>query len=232
MKYKGILITDAMNMGGLGGYSEERASLQALSAGVDILLHPSDTEKIIFYLKEKKAAFTSGRLEKFRRGLSRGPSSARPDFKKNRQLSDLLTKRAIRTSGRSELRGRPFLFILNDDDDERGKIFAERLKTRVPATRLMILNRGPEIRHIAIPDEASVIVAVFSETKAWKGGASDWLYRQIASLEKRADLFVSFGSPYLFDGIKDAPKMYIYWDSGSAQAAAADLIAREYRSSR
>ena len=40
--FKGVIITDAMNMGGIGKYSEEKASLMALNAGVDILLHPAD----------------------------------------------------------------------------------------------------------------------------------------------------------------------------------------------
>jgi len=51
--FKGIIITDAMNMGGIGRYSEEKASLMALNAGVDILLHPTDPDKVVGYLRGK-----------------------------------------------------------------------------------------------------------------------------------------------------------------------------------
>ena len=232
MKYKGILITDAMNMGGLGGYSEEEASCEALRAGVDILLHPSDAEKIASYLKEKKAVFNGDRLEEFRRGLDRGPSSSAPDFEKNRRLSDLLSRKAIKTSGRPELNGRPFLIILNDEeDDEKGGVFSRRLKTLVPATQSRTIIRDMDVRRLAIPEKASVVVAVFSETKAWKGGVTHWLHRQIEYLAERADLFVSFGSPYLFEKTKGAPKMFAYWDSDSAQLATADIIAQKYHPS-
>lgn len=232
MKYKGILITDAMNMRGLGRYSEEKAAVEALRAGVDILLHPSDTEKIVSCLKERKAVFAGDRLEEFRRGLDRGPSSSVPDFETNRRFSDLLSKKAIKTSGRPELSGKPFLLILNDEEgDEKGRVFCRRLKALVPATRSRIIIREMDVRRVAIPEEASVIVAVFSETKAWKGGVTHWLFRQIEYLAERADLFVSFGSPYLFEKIKGVPKMFAYWDSDSAQAAAANLIAGRYHPS-
>ncbi|MDP2277541.1 MAG: glycoside hydrolase family 3 N-terminal domain-containing protein, partial [Nitrospirota bacterium] len=62
--FKGIVITDAMNMGALypptsplakGGCRgvEEEASLMALNAGVDILLHPTDPDRVVSYLGRK-----------------------------------------------------------------------------------------------------------------------------------------------------------------------------------
>jgi hypothetical protein len=42
-------------------------------------------------------------------------------------------------------------------------------------------------------------------------------------MQNRADLFVSFGSPYLLDNIKGA-KIFAYWDSDSAQRAVAGII--------
>jgi beta-glucosidase-like glycosyl hydrolase len=226
MKYKGLLITDAMNMGGLGGYSEEKASFEAVSAGVDLLLHPSDTEKIVSYFRRRKAVFDGSRLEKFRRRLPRMASPSPPAFAMNRRLSRLLAKKAITTSGRFEPGSRPFLLILNDEDDERGSVFSRRLREHVPGSASLTLTRGSEVCRVAIPAGRSLVVAVFSETKAWKGGVSEWLHRQIDYLKDRADLFVSFGSPYLFDMIADTPKMFVYWDSDSSQAAAAYLIAK------
>jgi beta-glucosidase-like glycosyl hydrolase len=229
MNYKGLLITDAMNMGGLGGYSEEKASFEAVRAGVDLLLHPSDTEKIVSFLRRRKAVFDGSRLEEFRSRLSRGASSSPPDFAANRRLSRLLAKKATTISGRFETGGRPFLLILNDADDEKGNVFSQRMRERLPGSESRTLTPRSEVRRIAIPAGRSLVVAVFSETKAWKGGVSKWLYRQIEYLKDRADLFVSFGSPYLFDMIANRPKMFTYWDSDSSQIAAADHIAKRCR---
>jgi|GEM_PF-312055 len=53
MGFKGLVITDAMNMNAVSGKdpeSEGRACLLALNAGADIILHPSNPEKVIDYL--------------------------------------------------------------------------------------------------------------------------------------------------------------------------------------
>ena len=71
MKFNGIVITDAMNMGGIGKFSEEKAAFMALEAGVDILLHPTDPEKVVSYLEAKKIAFDAERLKRFRAELGR-----------------------------------------------------------------------------------------------------------------------------------------------------------------
>src|SRR3989338_10969437 len=52
MRFKGLVITDAMNMHAIR-YGEEKACLMALNAGADIILHPSNPEKIIDYLSSR-----------------------------------------------------------------------------------------------------------------------------------------------------------------------------------
>ncbi len=80
MKYDGIVITDAMNMGGIGKYREENAALMALRAGVDIILHPTDTESVVKRLEKTGEVFDEGRLVRFRKGLVRAPGVVPPDF--------------------------------------------------------------------------------------------------------------------------------------------------------
>ena len=224
MKYKGILITDAMNMGGLGKYSEEKASFMALNAGVDIILHPSDADKTAERLKKCGIEFNAGRLNKFRKGLFHFPSSERPDLEKHEIISRKLTEDAISVSDEFRTRGKPLLVILNDEDDEKGRLFEERLKTGIPDLRTEVINKATSAKKIRLSDDSSVIVAIFSETKAWKGGAGTWLYKKISNLEGKADIFVSFGSPYILDSIKKGIKIFAYWDSEEAQEAAAERI--------
>ena len=52
MRFKGLVITDAMNMHAIR-YGEEKACLMALNAGANIILHPSNPEKIIDYLSSR-----------------------------------------------------------------------------------------------------------------------------------------------------------------------------------
>jgi len=46
----------------------------------------------------------------------------------------------------------------------------------------------------------------------------------IRSFRLRADLFVSFGSPYLLEGIGKTPCLYAYWDAEQPQETIAELL--------
>jgi beta-glucosidase-like glycosyl hydrolase len=224
MKYEGILITDAMNMGGIGKYGEERASLMALRAGLDIILHPSDPEAVVRRLERERVVLDGGRLSRFRKRLLPAPDALRPDFEKHQTLSAILAKRAINTTGNFVLRGGTLLVLVNDEGEEKGNPFASRMRKLIPGVRVATVRRNSGNRTMKIPGGVSVIVAVFCDTKAWKGGASDWLYRQLRYFDGKAGLFISFGSPYLLDSMSGA-KIYAYWDGDEAQEAVADLIA-------
>jgi beta-glucosidase-like glycosyl hydrolase len=225
MKYEGILTTDAMNMGGIGKYREEKASLMALRAGVDIILHPSDPEAVVRRLERSAVALDGGRLSRFRKGLLPVPGALRPDFERHTTLSAILSKRAIKVTDDFKLGGRTLLVLLNDEAEEKGKTFAARMRKLIPGLRITTVRRNLESGTMKVPDNVSVIVAVFSDTKAWKGGASEWLYRQLRDLEEKAGLFISFGSPYLLDSMSGA-KIFAYWDADEAQEAVAELIVR------
>lgn len=228
LQFKGIVITDAMNMGGIGAFSEEEAALKALEAGVDILLHPTDAEKIVAYLEGKNMVFHAGRLKQFRSGLRRKPSETLPQVDLHNDLAHRMTAKAIRPSADFRVRGESFLIILNDDEQRKGDILSSTLKKHLPSLITRVLRKGAPVREMKFTESAFVIIAVFSETKAWKDGASSWLTRQIASIEERADLFISFGSPYLFpQGKKQAKaaEIFAYWDAEPAQRAVAELIA-------
>ncbi|MGE5299332.1 MAG: glycoside hydrolase family 3 N-terminal domain-containing protein [Acidobacteriota bacterium] len=229
MGYNGIVITDAMNMGGIGRYSEEEASLMALAAGADVILHPSDADKVASYLGTRKTRFEAGRLEEFRRCLPCLPEKERPDFRKNSVLSESLTEKALTLSGAFRLEGRSCLVILNDEDDERGALFANRLKKGLRGLKIMRVNLSSRESLLTLPEGAQIIVAIFSETRGWKGGAGDWLYKALSGLAGRADLYISFGSPYLLDRVEGAAKLFAYWDSAAAQEAVAGLLIKKIR---
>lgn len=247
MRFRGILTTDALNMGGIGKFSEEEAALTSLRAGVDIILHPSDPEKIVSYLQKKKFCPDPARLMRFRRSLAGITGERRPAFKRHLHLSQRLTQSAIRISDSFRIRMTPFLLVLNDDGNgpgapaagDKGAHFAKILKKKFPRMRYQVLDCGSPVQDVEYPDDAFMIAAIFSAIKAWKGGASTWLQKKLSALQDKADLFVLFGSPYLFDNLKPpsvlsakkAVSMFVYWDSDQAQEAAAEMIA-DRKSSR
>jgi len=186
-------------MGGIGRYSEGRASLMALNAGVDFLLHPSDPDKIAEYL-EKKLSGISVRHSANKLFRKKIKTSAVPDLKKNRQLSEKITRMSIKVDGQMRQLKNPLLIILSDDIDEKGRALINRLKQRHRNLKFLRFRQGENIPFKKFPEGRDVIVAVFSGIHAWKGGASSWLLKSIKKLANRADIFVSFGSPYLFGG--------------------------------
>lgn len=72
MKFKGLVITDAMNMHAVSKRNQElgeKACLMALNAGADILLHPEDPERAIDYLSSRWNEIMPGVEESFERIL-------------------------------------------------------------------------------------------------------------------------------------------------------------------
>lgn len=226
MKFRGVLVTDALNMGGIGRYTEEAAARMALHAGVDILLHPTDADSVVSYLRKRHVEADPGNLRNFRMRLKKIRDIDSFDRERHQSLSDYLCRTAVKVSGSFRIRNGLVLVILNDDkDDDTGKILIQQLSRSHPGLKVINLGEKPGSEKISLPADAPVVVALFSETRAWKGGAGRWLRRRLVSLRDRADVFVSFGSPYLLAGIR-GPKITIFWDSASAEKAAAEVIGR------
>lgn len=226
--FKGLTITDALNMGGVGAYSQGRAARMALEAGVDILLHPADPDGVSAELQESGVMPGTERLLRFREALLSRPSESAPAFEENRELAREVAVKALKVDGPLAPLKRPFVLILNDDEGEKGGAFVEALRKKMPLLKYARLRpasgdiRGP------VPGGSDVIVAAFSEIKAWKGGASGWLSNALAELGEIARVVVSFGSPHLIAGLggENLTKIYAYWGSELAEEAAAGLIAR------
>ncbi len=224
MGYDGLLITDALNMGGIGNFSEEEASAMALEAGVDILLHPADAEKVAAYLQKRTAWSDPTRLLKFRKRLRPFSVNSIPAFASHVRIAEQLTEAAITTSGGVSIKGGPLLVILNDDAGDKAGAFGRIMKKHMPGTRVIELGPGDRAQGIRKQEDESMIVVLFSETRAWKGGASNWLFSMIKHFRRRADLFISFGSPYVLGGIETTPCLYAYWDTEQPQKAVAELL--------
>ncbi len=224
MGYDGLLVTDALIMGGIGRFSEEEASARALEAGVDILLHPSDVEGLAAGLEKLKPWADPARLLRFRKRLRTLSVCDKPRFDLHARVSEQLTREAITESGRISIKGIPLLVILNDDAGDSAAAFGRLMKKQMPFMRVFEFGPADKLQDICRKEDEALIIAVFSETKAWKGGPGSWLSSAIRSLKGRADLFVSFGSPYILDGAGKTPCLYAYWGDLQPQKAVAERL--------
>ncbi len=253
MGFRGMVITDAINMGGIGQYTENEASLMALNAGVDIILHPTDPNSTASYLQQKydfmsKTRFLSfpGLTGKSRKVLDarlrppgyelRGPAclSGRQasgmtckeiDFTEHQRLSDELSAMAVTVKGEKDMKiTKPFMIILSEDKVEKGERLVNVLKQRYAGFQYCSSMPGDDIPWALIPKDHDLIVSVFSQIKAWKGQTAAGVQRAIETLDGRAKIFISFGNPYVLRNVRNTPRIYAYWDSRSAQEAVAEKL--------
>jgi beta-glucosidase-like glycosyl hydrolase len=224
MGYDGILLTDALNMGGIGRFSEQDASRRALEAGLDILLHPSDPDRLSMQLAKAHASCRPDRLLRFRKRLRPHTECAVPSFDLHQALSRRLTEDAISVTGRCRIKGIPLVVILNDEEEEKGGTFIRSMGKSFPGTRAIALRPRSHRTTIRKGPGEFMVIAIFSETKAWKGGASAWLHKQAAMLRQNADLYVSFGSPYLLNNLGKVPRICAFWDTDQAQEAVTAVL--------
>ncbi len=222
MGFKGIVVSDAMNMGALAGYDEDEASLLAVKAGVDIILHPSDPDRTASCLLEKKLG--TGPLKRF---VLPKEEKSPPDFTEHQRLSDKLARMAVTVEGerRTEL-SKPFLLILKEDKQEKGSFFIQAMKKSFPDFGHMAIVQGDEIPWSQIPKDCDLLVAVFSQIRAWKGRTGAWLPNVIGALGEKTGTFISFGNPYVLRNVSGAPRIFAYWDARPAQKAVAEKLIR------
>jgi beta-glucosidase-like glycosyl hydrolase len=220
MTFKGLVITDAMNMGALGGYHENEASLIALNAGVDLLLHPTDPDDTALFLRQRNCLPQPLTLN-----LTKSPNAVTPDFKEHREFSEEISRIAITIDGEYQRKiKKPFVLLVHDEHIKKGDVFLNEMKHAYPGINYYSIFPEDDIPLSAFPEDCDLIVCVFSKIKAWKGKNAAWLRKTVQSLEGTAKIFISFGNPYVVKGLKNATKVYAFWDSDSAQKAVAERI--------
>jgi beta-glucosidase-like glycosyl hydrolase len=233
LQYNGLLITDAMNMGGLCGFSEEEACLAALRAGVDIVLHPLHTENVVSYLRKQSYQPPDNiRLSGFRQGLLRFSDNELPGFIENAALAADLTTRCLTLPETFTLNRDPVVVILTDEKEKQGTFFVRSLRKIMPELSCVRMNEnrtGLQRLEAMTAGKRTLITVVFSETRAWKKSAGGWLQKSITAMTPITDLFVSFGNPYLLRNIPAERKLLTYWSAEAAQKAAAETIGKRAR---
>lgn len=164
--FKGLLVTDALEMRGITGYfGQEEAALRAVQAGVDLLLLPPDPAKVINYLVEavRNGQLPLSRVEeslrrvllfKSRLGLHRNRFVAidrlplvlgRPEYREiaRQAFASAITlvknENNVLPLGRS---GKLVVLSLSSDPGDyfAGRMFASEMQSRIPGARVFFAD--------------------------------------------------------------------------------------------
>lgn len=239
LKFDGLIVSDALIMeGARAGCGEEEAAVRALNAGCDLLLHPGDLERVAKALQRamEDHALDQGRVQQsLRRRLKWAQWASPPNEYRRPSATDVnwgaqLCERVIRPVRGQPWRLRPPLDVVIVDDDVGGPYPPPSREPLVAALR----EQGWEARRVEMPPGApggSVIIAVFGETRAWKGRAGfgpatiDAVAR--ASAAATGSVIFQFSHPRLVREIPGTRPVVCAWGGEPAmQQAAARWIVR------
>jgi beta-glucosidase-like glycosyl hydrolase len=211
--FDGLVVSDALIMdGALQGRRESDAAVEAVCAGVDLLLYPKDARRVKEALEQ---ALESGALprERLAEALARydralagaaGPTApvARGPFDSADALADALLEQGVVRGMPPKLEGPVDLLVV---DDDLGGPFPP----------------GPsDWAFLALGDEmvgryagGSRVVLAFAEPRAWKGrsGFSSSSLGMLADRAADADLVVLFGHPRLVSELPGNAPVLLAW---------------------
>jgi beta-glucosidase len=211
--FDGLVVSDALIMdGALSGRRESDAAVEAVRAGVDLLLYPNDARRVRDALAQALAsgALDPARLEqalgRYERALALAtaptPPVTRGPYDSADALADELVEQGMLRGSAPQLHGPVDLVVV--DDDLGGPYppgptdWAEKVL-------------GPE--RVGRYAGGSRVVLAFAEPRAWKGrsGFGSASRDLLASAVAEADLVVLFGHPRLLPELPSDGPVLLAW---------------------
>jgi beta-glucosidase len=211
--FDGLVVTDALIMdGALVGRRESDAALEAIRAGVDILLYPNDPRRVCDALDQAVGAGTLPRdrlaqsLERYERALAQAaaptPPVTRGPFESADALADALLDQGMLRGVPPRLSAALDLVVIDDD-----------LGGPYPPGPSDYVARALGSELAGRYTEGSRVVLAFAEPRAWKGrsGFGPEARDALAHSAPGADLVVLFGHPRLADEIPSEAPILLAW---------------------
>ena len=211
--FDGLVVTDALIMdAALVGRRESDAAVEAIQAGVDLLLYPNDARRVRDALQQALAAGTLGAsrlaesLRRYERALATATSPTPPvtrgPFESAEALADALVEQGMLRGAAPELQGPLHLVVVDDD------LGGPYPPGPTDWTR-QVLGDGRVERY----GGGSRVVLAFAEPRAWKGrsGFGPESRAALASAVPDADLIVLFGHPRLLPELPSSAPVLLAW---------------------
>jgi hypothetical protein len=211
--YDGLVVTDALIMdGALVGRRESDAAVEAVAAGVDLLLYPNDPRRVRDALDEAlasgalPAARLAEALARYERALAAAtrptPPVTRGPFDSAGALADALLEQGMLRGAPPALHG-PLDLVVVDDD----------LGGPYPPGPSDWTERMLGASGVARYGGGSRVVLAFAEPRAWKGrpGFGPRSREALASAVPGAELIVLFGHPRLLAELPTDAPVLLAW---------------------
>jgi beta-glucosidase-like glycosyl hydrolase len=211
--FDGLVVTDALIMdGALVGRRESDAAVEAVRAGVDVLLYPNDPRRVCDALDQAVAVGTLPRerlaeaLGRYDRALARAteptPPVTRGPFESADALADALLEQGMLRGSTPHLEGPLDLVVV---DDDLGGPYPPGASDHVARAL------GSELA--GRYTEGSRVVLAFAEPRAWKGrsGFGPEARDALTHAAPGADLVVLFGHPRLASEIPSDAPVLLAW---------------------
>ncbi|HEX6106432.1 MAG TPA: glycoside hydrolase family 3 N-terminal domain-containing protein [Gemmatimonadales bacterium] len=213
MGFDGLVVTDALIMdAAVVGRRESDAAVEAVLAGVDLLLYPNDPRRVRDALDQALAsgALPADRLDQalrryaaaLRAATASTPPVMRGPYESADVLADVLLAQGMLRGSAPELA--PPLDLVVVDDDLGGPYPPSRSDWTAQAL-------GPDL--VDRYGGGSRVVLVFAEPRAWKGraGFGEEARTALAAAAPGADLVVLFGHPRLAEEIPTDGPILLAW---------------------
>jgi hypothetical protein len=211
--FDGLVVSDALIMdGALAGRRESDAAVEAVRAGVDLLLYPNDARRVRDALEQALAsgALPPARLAEAQRRYETAlaaatrptPPVTRGPFDSADALADALLEQGMLRGGEPRLQGPLDLMVVDDD-----------LGGPYPPGPSDWTHQilGPE--RVGRYAGGSRVVLAFAEPRAWKGrsGFGSASRDALANAVPDADLVVLFGHPRLLPELPTDGPVLLAW---------------------
>jgi beta-glucosidase-like glycosyl hydrolase len=226
--FDGLVVTDALIMdGALVGRRESDAAVQAIQAGVDLLLYPNDARRVrdALLLALTSGAISQQRVDQSLRRYQRAveaassptPPVTRGPFDSAEALADALLEQGLLRGNVFRLAG-PLDMVVVDDD----------LGGPYPAGPSDWIQRALGEELMGRYTGGARVVLAFAEPRAWKGrsGFGPAARDALANSAPDADLIVLFGHPRLLAEIPSEAPVLLAWHR---QRLMQDAVARWLR---
>ncbi len=226
--FAGLIVTDALIMAGVLGAGEGHAVVRALAAGCDALLYPTDLAAVVDALD--KAVGNGVPVARLEDSLARVAAAAEraPGFRDAPVGTSGDHAWAIELGARAvvEVRGRPRVTtgvdVITVDDDLGGPYPPPSRDAFADALRAT----GLDARNAKAPtDGRGLVLAVYSDIRAWKGrpglsASAIEAIQQILAIRPEACI-VLFGHPRLADAMPGQHVLAAWGGEAAMQRAAA-----------
>jgi len=233
--FDGLVVSDALIMdGALAGRRESDAAVEAVRAGVDLLLYPNDARRVRDALEQALASGTLPRARlvdaqrRYETALAAAtrptPPVTRGPFDSADALADALLEQGMLRGAAPRLQGPLDLMVVDDD-----------LGGPYPPGPSDWTHQvlGPE--RVGRYAGGSRVVLAFAEPRAWKGrsGFGPASRDALANAAPGADLVVLFGHPRLLPELPtDAPVLLAWHRQRLMQEAVGRWLRRRVGLSR